>query len=260
MKIAVTGKGGVGKTTLSAVLSYLFASEGKKVIAVDADPDANLASALGIPREEAGKIRPIAELGELIEERTGSKPGSMGGIFKLNPKVDDLPEEFGHRVDGVTLLVMGKTKAAASGCYCPESVFLKRLLKHLVIERNEVVIVDMEAGIEHLTRGTAGAVDAFIVVVEPGQRSIQTAGVVKAMARELGVKNVFVVANKVRSGKDVEFVKSGIGDADLVGYITFSDAIMEADIQGVSPFGHSPSAVEEIRGIKSAIEKTLNVS
>jgi CO dehydrogenase maturation factor len=258
MKIAVTGKGGVGKTTLSAVLSLLFAAEGKKVIAVDADPDANLASALGIPRKEAEKIRPIAELGELIEERTGAKTGSMGGIFKLNPRVDDLPEEFGHKVDGVTLLVMGKTKAAASGCYCPESVFLKRLLKHLVVERDEVVIVDMEAGIEHLTRGTAGAVDAFIVVVEPGQRSLQTAGVVKHMAEELGVRNVFVVANKVRGDKDIEFVKGGIGDVELAGYITFSDSIMEADIQGVSPFNHSPAAVEEIRKTKSAIEKALN--
>src|SRR5512135_2301734 len=260
MKIAVTGKGGVGKTTLSAVLSFLFASEGKKVIAVDADPDANLASALGIPREEAAKIRPIADLGELIEERTGSKPGSMGGVFKLNPKVDDLPEGFGHRVNGITLLVMGKTKAAASGCYCPESVFLKRLLKHLVVERNEVVIVDMEAGIEHLTRGTAGAVDAFIVVIVPGQRSIQTAGVVKSMAKELGVRNVFVVANKVRGGKDVEFIKGGIGDVGLIGHISLSDSVMEADIQGVSPFQHSPSTVEEIKKIKSAIEKALEVS
>jgi len=258
MKIAVTGKGGVGKTTLSSVLSFLFAAEGKKVIAVDADPDANLASALGISRDEAVKIRPIAELSDLIEERTGSKPGTMGGIFRLNPRVDDLPEGFGHKVDGVTLLVMGKTKAAASGCYCPESVFLKRLLKHLVVERDEVVIVDMEAGIEHLTRGTAGAVDAFIVVVEPGQRSIQTAGVVKGMAKELGVRNVFVVANKVRGARDVEFIKGGIGDAGLIGYITLNDAVMEADIEGVSPFSHSPSTVDEIKKIKSEIEKMLD--
>lgn len=257
MKIAVTGKGGVGKTTLSAVLSYLFAADGKKVISVDADPDANLASALGVPKAEAERIRPIADLGELIEERTGSKPGTMGGIFKLNPKVDDLPEGLGHRVDGITLLVMGKSKAAASGCYCPENVLLRRLLRHLVVERDEVVIVDMEAGIEHLTRGTAGSVDAFVVVVEPGQRSLQTAGVVREMATDLGVKNVFVVANKVRGQEDIDFVRSGIGGMELIGHISFHDDVMKADMKGASPYHNSPQTVEEVRTIKAAIEKTL---
>jgi len=257
MKIAVTGKGGVGKTTLSSVLSYLFASEGMKVIAVDADPDANLASALGIPKEAASGIRPVAEMNELIEERTGSRPGDMGGIFKLNPKVDDLPEGLGYRINGITLLVMGKSKAAASGCYCPENVLLRRLLKHLVVERDEVVIVDMEAGIEHLTRGTAGSVDAFIVVVEPGQRSIQTAGVVREAARQLGVPKVFVVANKVRGEADIDFIKTGLGDMELAGHISFDGAVMEADIRGASPFEYSPRTVEEVRSIKTAIEKTL---
>ncbi len=257
MKIAVTGKGGVGKTTLSSVLGHLYAAEGKKVIEVDADPDANLASALGVPRQDAEKIRPIAEIGELIEERMGTKPGGMGGIFKLNPKVDDLPEGLGYRLDGITLLIMGKSKAASSGCYCPENVLLRRLLRHLVVERDEVVIVDMEAGIEHLTRGTADSVDAFIVVVEPGQRSIQTAGVVKELAKGLGVKNVFVVANKVRGAEDLAFIKKGIGDMELAGAISFSDEVMEADIRGAAPFGHAPRTVEEIRAIKASIEKML---
>jgi CO dehydrogenase maturation factor len=257
MKIAVTGKGGVGKTTLSSILSYLFAAEGNKVIAVDADPDANLASALGVPREAAEKIRPIAEMNELIEERTGAKPGSAG-IYKLNPKVDDLPEGIGYKIGGITLMIMGKSKAASSGCYCPENVLLRRLLKHLVVERNEVVIVDMEAGIEHLTRGTADSVDAFIVVIEPGQRSIQTAGVVREMAKGLGVKNVFVVANKVRGEEDLEFVKKGIGSLELAGHISFSHSIMEADIKGDSPFKFAPQTVEEVKQIKAAIEKVLH--
>lgn len=258
MKIAVTGKGGVGKTTLSSLLSYLFASEGKKVISVDADPDANLASALGVSKADAAQIRPIADLAELIEERTGAKPGSMGGVFKINPRVDDLPEGLGYKINGITLLVMGKSKAASSGCYCPENVLLRRLLKHLVVERDEVVIVDMEAGIEHLTRGTAGSVDAFIVVVEPGQRSMQTAGVVRKMAYELGVKKVFVVANKVRGEDDLSFIRSGIGDIELIGHLKFNNSIMEADIKGAAPFQHSPETVDEARNIKSAIETALN--
>ncbi len=172
MKIAITGKGGVGKTTVSALLSHLYESEGKKVIAVDADPDANLAAALGISKTEIENLKPIADLTELVEDRTGAKPGSSGGIFKLNPRVDDIPEGFGHKFNNTILLIMGRSKFASSGCYCPEHALLRRLLKHLILERDEVVIVDMEAGIEHLTRGTAEGVDAFLVVVEPGQRSI----------------------------------------------------------------------------------------
>lgn len=257
MKIAITGKGGVGKTTLASLLSHLFVADGKRVIAVDADPDANLASALGIPRDESLKIRPIADMAELIEERTGVKPGTMGGIFKLNPKVDDLPEGIGYQINGITLLIMGKSKAAASGCYCPENVLLRRLLRHLMLERDEVVIVDMEAGIEHLTRGTAEAVDAFIVVVEPGQRSMQTAGTVKEMAEGLGVKKVFVVANKVRSEEDLDFIKDNIGDMELIGSIGFNDAILEADIKGSSPYSYSPQTVSEVEEIKKKIESSI---
>lgn len=255
MKIAITGKGGVGKTTLASLLSHLFAEEGKKVIAVDADPDANLASALGIPRDKAEKIRPISDMAELIEERTGAKPGSMGGIFKLNPRVDDLPEGVGYHLNGITLLIMGKSKAAASGCYCPENVLLRRLLKHLVIERSEVVIVDMEAGIEHLTRGTADSVDAFIVVVEPGQRSMQTAKTVRDMAKGLGVRKVFVVANKVRGTEDLNFIKDNIGDMELLGSINFNHSVMEADIKGASPYNYSPRTVSEVKELKEKIEK-----
>ena len=255
MKIAITGKGGVGKTTLASLLSHLFAAEGKKVIAVDADPDANLASALGIPRDKAEKIRPISDMAELIEERTGAKPGSMGGIFKLNPRVDDLPEGVGYHLNGITLLIMGKSKAAASGCYCPENVLLRRLLKHLVIERSEVVIVDMEAGIEHLTRGTADSVDAFIVIVEPGQRSMQTAKTVRDMAKGLGVRKVFVVANKVRGTEDLNFIKDNIGDMELLGSINFNHSVMEADIKGASPYNYSPRTVSEVKELKEKIEK-----
>lgn len=257
MKIAITGKGGVGKTTLSALLSYLFSSEGKKVVAVDADPDANLPQALGISPSDGETIRPIAEIEELIEERTGAKPGTTGGIFKINPKVDDITEGYGYKMNGITLLVMGKSKTAASGCYCPENALLRRLLKHLIVERDEVVIVDMEAGIEHLTRGTAEGVDAFIVVVEPGQRSLQTALQVKRLARELGIQKVFVVANKVRNEKDLSFIKKAVGDMELVGAMTFSHTIMESDIRGMPSYRSSQTVVDEAMKIKNSLESRV---
>ncbi len=254
MKIAITGKGGVGKTTISALLSYIFASEGKKVIAVDADPDANLAQALGIAREQLETIKSIAEMAELVEERTGAKPGSIGGIFKINPKVDDIPDDFGYKVNGIKLLVMGKSKTAAAGCYCPENALLRRLLKHLIVERDEVVIVDMEAGIEHLTRGTAEGVDAFIVVVEPGQRSLQTASAVKNLARELGVKKVFVIGNKVRNEEDIMFIKNSLRDMEFIGSMRFDNAITEADIKGLPSHKASRESIYEAMNIKKTLE------
>lgn len=147
MKIAISGKGGVGKTTLSACLAKYYAGKGYKVIAVDADPDANLAAALGMDYSQASTIKPLVELKSMIEERTGAKSGQYGAYFKLNPKVDDIPDKFGVDVDGVRLLVAGTIKAGGTGCYCPENVVLKRLFKHLVVDRNEIIILDMEAGI-----------------------------------------------------------------------------------------------------------------
>ncbi len=257
MKIAITGKGGVGKTTISALLSYIFASESKKVIAVDADPDANLAQALGIAKDQLENIKPIAEMEELIEERTGAKPGSTGGIFKINPKVDDIPDSFGYKVNGIKLLLMGKSKTAAAGCYCPENSLLRRLLKHLIVERDEVVIVDMEAGIEHLTRGTAEGVDAFIVVVEPGQRSLQTASAVKNLARDLGVQKIFVIGNKVRNEGDILFLKQSLSDMEFIGSMSFNNDITEADIKGLPSYKASRDAIDEAIKIKKTLEMLI---
>jgi CO dehydrogenase maturation factor len=257
MKIAITGKGGVGKTTLAAVLARLYAEEGRKVLAVDVDPDANLGGALGFTEEEIQNITPITKMSELIAERTGSDKDTYGRFFKINPRVDDIPDRFSLEKHGVKLLVMGTVETGGGGCVCPEHVMLKRVISHLVIARDEVVIMDMEAGLEHLGRGTAGMVDRFIVVVEPGERSVQTFFKVKPLAADLGVRKVSVVANKVRGIADEEFLKTRIGEEELLGFIHYNEGIVAADRQGLAPFDTSADAREEIRKIKERIDSTV---
>jgi CO dehydrogenase maturation factor len=251
-KLAISGKGGVGKTTLAALLAYIYAEEAR-VLAIDADPAASLASALGIPAQEAEKIVPIAEMGDLIEERTGARPGQSGGIFSLNPWVDDIPERFSTTHRGIKLLVLGGVKRGGGGCICPESSLLKKLVLHLFIQRSEAVILDMEAGLEHLGRGTAGAVDAFIVVVEPGQRSLQTARAVRRLAADIGIEQVFVVGNKVRGDTDRQFIKDQLPGDELLGFLSFSERVIEADMKGLAVFDTAPNLVDEARKIRAKL-------
>jgi CO dehydrogenase maturation factor len=234
MKLAVSGKGGVGKTTFSALLIRTLNAQGKRVLAIDADPDANLAAALGIP--DAEKIVPIAEMKELIFERTEAQPGTIGGFFKLNPKVDDLPDALSAKLDNIKLMRLGGVKKGGSGCICPESTLLRALMLHIVLARDEVVVMDMEAGIEHLGRATASAVDKLIVVVEPGRRSMDTAGHIKKLASEIGLKNIVLVGNKIRGEKDEEFLKKHLSDFEFLGFIRQDEALIEADLDGVSPY------------------------
>jgi CO dehydrogenase maturation factor len=257
LKIAITGKGGVGKTTLAGLLARLYAAEGRSVLAVDADPDANLASALGISPETASRALPLAEQSDLIEKRTGSRPGSPGGMFSLNPKVDDIPDAYSIRHEGVRLLVVGKSKEAGSGCYCPENVLLRRLISHLILRSDEVVILDMEAGIEHLTRGTAGSVNAFIVVVEPGQRSMQTARQIESLARGLGVKEVFVVGNKIRQDSEKDFILRHLEGMKFLGFMSYAGDAVTADLDGKSPYDASPGVREEANKIKAALDQLM---
>ena len=259
MKIAVTGKGGVGKTTLAGGLARLLAAEGYNVVAVDADPDANLASSLGISEEEMEGVVPIADMKELIAERTGSKPGTFGTYFKMNPRVDDLPEALSKVHEGVRLLVMGTVKEGGGGCVCPESVMLKALLQHLLLARKDVVIMDMEAGLEHLGRGTAGAVDAMIVVIEPGMRSLQTANSIRRLAGDLKVQRVFVVLNKVQSREEEELVRSRLDALPFLGSISYNQNVRRADLEGTSPYDADPAFVEEIRAIKERLFQELGI-
>ncbi|MFH0924482.1 MAG: carbon monoxide dehydrogenase accessory protein CooC [bacterium] len=253
MKIAVTGKGGVGKTTIASLLAILFAREGNRVIAIDGDPDSNLALSLGISKEEAAKITPLSELKELIQERTGSVPGVSGGIFKLNPSVDDIPERFSIEHNGVKLMVFGNCRMGGSGCYCPENAFLKNLLKHLLIQREDIVILDMEAGIEHLTRGTASSVDAFIIVVEPGLKSIQTAEKIKQLANDLGIVKIYVIGNKINSELDKDFIRNQLKGMNIIGFLSFSPKVIKADIEGRNAFYENEEIVREIRTVKDIL-------
>jgi len=254
MKIAISGKGGVGKTLLAAMLSKIFAESGYSVIAIDADPDANLAATLGFPNPE--QITPISEMSDLIEERTGAKPGQSALYFKLNPRVDDIPEKYALKQDGIRLMRMGRIKKGGAGCYCPENTLLKALLTHLLVARNEVVIMDMEAGIEHLGRGTAGAVDKLIVVVEPGRRSIETAFSIRKLATEIGLQSVAVVGNKVRSESDREFIISSLPGFELLGFIPYDQALVDADLANLPILDSSEGAIAAAEDIYQALMST----
>ena len=234
MKIAISGKGGVGKTTLASLIIKNFSDRGNKVLAIDADPDANLAGALGIEHPE--DIIPISQMKELIEERTESKVGTMGSFFKLNPHVSDLPEKLSVQKGNIRVMVMGGVKRGGGGCICPESVMLKTLITHLILARDEVVVLDMEAGIEHLGRGTASSVNKLIVVVEPGQRSIETAHQIKKLAQDLGLKNIVLVGNKVRNDQDREFLIRQLPGFTFLGFLPYDNQIIEADLEGRAPF------------------------
>ena len=247
LKIAIGGKGGVGKTTITALLARSLAADGGKVIAIDADPVTNLAAGLGIPEDLP--ITPIAELSDLIAERTGAAPGTMGGFFTLNPKVDDIPERFSRERDGVKLLVMGTVKTGGGGCICPENTILKALMTHLVLHRDEIVLMDMEAGIEHLGRGTSASVDALIVVVNPGARSRAAAPTIRKLGQDIGIKNIVVLGNRVRGEEDIALIREALADFPMLGFIPEQEEVATADRHGRRPFENIADAPPELFAI-----------
>lgn len=256
LKIAVSGKGGVGKTTISSILCRLLAQKGVQVLAVDADPDANLGMALGFSAVELAKARTIAHDKALIKARTGAEPGEPGQWFTLNPRVSDIPEQYIVSHHGVRLLQMGNMSKGGSGCACAENTLLKTLLTHLLVEREEAIIVDMEAGIEHLGRGTAQAVDAFLVVVEPGQRSMATARTVARLAADLGIERVYAVANKV-APDHVTALKEELLPMPLIAAVGYAPSAVQADFQGKTPYELCPEIVAEVQKALDYIEDAL---
>ena len=245
LKVAIGGKGGVGKTTITALLARCLAADtSNKVIAIDADPVANLAAGLGI--DETEPITPIAELRELIAERTGAEPGTMGGFFTLNPKVDDIPDRFSKERDGVKLLVMGTVQSGGSGCICPESTILKALMTHLVLFREDIVVMDMEAGVEHLGRATSASVDALVIVVNPGARSRNAAEKIRKLGKDIGIKRIVVLANRVNDELDEELIRSSMPDFEIIGFIPEAAEIVSADRIGKRPYENIGEVPEQL--------------
>jgi CO dehydrogenase maturation factor len=265
LKFAISGKGGVGKTTVAALLARAFAKKKYKIFMVDADPSPSLGVTLGIPEDVLNNVTPISEMLDLIQERTGVRPGSgYGAMFKLNPKVDDIPETYSvTNPDGIRLLVVGTIKAAEAGCFCPENALVKRLLKHLILAKEEVLIMDMEAGIEHLGRGTVKEMDLLIVVLEPGMRSIKVAEQIKRLGLELGITRFGAVLNKVQDKtRDQEIIGARLSKLEIpiLGSIPFNENLVRADLEGVPPheIAGNENVIDEIADISTKIEELVN--
>jgi CO dehydrogenase maturation factor len=255
MKLAIVGKGGAGKTTVAAALSRRLAGQGRSVVAVDADPDGNLAAALGIPEDRMPE--PIADMRELILERTEAKNEGGGLMFKLNPRVDDLPDRFSIDSDRVRLLVLGTVELGGKGCMCPESAVLKALMQHLLLRVSDDVILDMEAGLEHMGRASATGVDALIAVVEPGMRSVQTAARVQRLAADIGIRRMFVVPNKVREPRELEVLNGKLSGQVVLGALPYSAELARADLEGRSADVQDAAFQEAVTHLGDGIEKQL---
>ncbi|WP_214044273.1 AAA family ATPase [Methanomethylovorans sp.] len=249
VKIAVTGKGGVGKTTLSGTLARMLARDGFDVVAIDADADMNLASSIGI----SDPPDPLTDYQDMIEERAGEK----GGMFKFNPKVDDIVDRFGVvGPDNVKMLVMGTVDTGGSGCMCPASSFLKAFLRHVVLKDTSAVILDMEAGIEHLGRGTTKGIDLMIIVVEPGRRSMETAERIKHLSEDIGVKHLAAVINK---GKAVSLKPQleALG-IPVLGEIPYDEDLVLADLEGMAPIDKGGKWLVDVTLIKDNMMQMIS--
>ena len=250
-KIAIGGKGGVGKTTVCAVWAELFAQDGCDVLAIDADPNTSLASAFGIPPEQSPE--PLIKMKQLIANRTGIGKEAPAAYFRLNPKVSDLPEKYWVAVNGVKLLVLGAITQAGAGCACPEGAFLKALLTHTILQRQEVVLVDLAAGVEFMGRASVQGIDALVVVVEPGGRSLETARNIAQMGKELGIKHIAAIANKITENGQAEAIKPELRNMTILANINYSSAVQEADLRRTPVIEADTELVEQLQKAKNAL-------
>lgn len=255
MKLAVSGKGGVGKTTISALLAASMKADGQEVIAIDADPDSNLLACMGYPEPES--VRPLVELKDFIEERTGVKPGTTGGMYKLNPKVDDIPEKYSVEVDGIKVLVAGAVKKGGSGCYCPENALVRALVSHLLLDENTSLILDMEAGVEHLGRGTVESIDHLLTVVNPGRRSIETALRIRALADDIGLRNVSFIGNKIGSTEDEAMLRQTLSEFPCAGIVAYDESLIDAERNGTGLADVSSDVKDSVERIVEHLEKQM---
>lgn len=249
MKLAISGKGGVGKTTVAATLVKLFAGSGRKVYAIDADPDVCLAAAIGIPDDEAAELKPVIEMKELVNARTGGE----GSFFSLNPRVDDVPDNYCVKHNNIKYLRMGGLKKGGSSCYCRENSFLHALVSSLLLDRDDVVVMDMSAGVEHLSRGTARGIDMMLVVVEPGLNSVNTARLVRKMAGELGIEKVRIIGNKVRNEREKEFILENFQDHEVLGFVSFCESVWESAMDRIAAAESERMLMEYLRPVYDRI-------
>ena len=254
MKLAVTGKGGVGKTTLTALLAQTFADRGREVLAVDTDPAPALAEALAFRSKQRAGLRPIAEMADLIEERTGAKPGAAGGFFTLNPRVDDIPDRFSIAHRGVRLLEMGRVESGGAGCICPESALLNTLFTNLLFRGDEVLLFDMYAGVEHLGRATVDFVDALLLVVEPTRRSLNAAEQILQLAADIGLTRAWLVGNRIRDEADAAFLEAETPGPSLLGLLPDDSGVIDADRRGAAVYDAVPALRAEAGRLTDQLE------